>query len=433
MKSAQLLAKSGTFFVIIFTIIPILLWLPFLSVSTLPSVFLSLGQIFALSSVVLYSINFILSTRLRFFEIFFGGLNRMYIIHHIVGAVAFVLILFHPLFIALSYAFISIDAAVTLLWPSFDNLPVWFGIAALLVTIVLLFLTLYVKIEYDLWKKTHKFLGLGFFLVSIHVFLTKSFLDSNFPLKMYIYIFIVLAIFSFTYKTLLGRILVRKRKFTVSSIREVVKDIWEISLVPADKKPVFYHSGQFIFINPKVLGIANEEHPFSVVSKASSTPLVIASKSVGNFTASLKLLTPGNTVLVEGPFGQFGWEYHPSPKQIWIAGGIGITPFVSMAKSLPTEGITVDLYYTVKDNSEAAYVSELMNTVSENKNIHAFLQPSKQKGRLSADIIKHNSQSFSEAAFFICGPPPMMKSMREQLNKLGIKNRKIYSEEFSLN
>ena len=357
----------------------------------------------------------------------------MYIVHHLTGAAAFILVLFHPLFIALSYAFLSVDAAVSLLIPSLDNLPVWFGIVALLVTIVLLVLTLYIKLEYDLWKKTHKFLGGAFFLIAVHVFLTKSFLDSMPLLKGYIYLFIFLALLSFVYKTLLGRFLVRKRAFTVSSIQEVAKEIWEIALDTKDHKPYLYHSGQFIFINPKNVGIANEEHPFSVVSKANEVPLVLASKTVGSFTTTLKLLQKQDTVLVEGPYGRFGWEYHPAKKQIWIAGGIGITPFVSMALSLPSEGYQVDLYYTVKDKSEAAYIDDLAKASGVNKNFRVFLISSKERGRLTAEMIKASSQIFPESTFFVCGPPPMMKSMRQQLNKLGVKNTKIHTEEFSLN
>lgn len=433
MKNSNLLAKSGMYIIICAAIFPLLLWLPMATFTSPSSLFLSIGQALALSSVILYSINFILATRLRIFEPFFGGLNRMYIVHHLVGAAAFILVLFHPLFIALSYAFLSVDAAVALLIPSLDNLPVWFGIVALIATIVLLIITLYIKLEYDLWKKTHKFLGGAFFLIAVHVFLTKSFLDSMPVLKGYVYIFMFLALLSFIYKTLLGRFLVRKRAFTVTKITEVVKDIWEIDLDTVDHKPYWYHSGQFIFINPKNIGIANEEHPFSVVSKANELPLVLASKTVGSFTTTLKLLQKGDKVLVEGPYGRFGWEYYPAKKQIWIAGGIGITPFVSMARTLPSQGYQVDLYYTVKDKSEAAYLEDLVAVSGTNPNFRVFLISSKERGRLTAEIVKVSSQIFPESTFFVCGPPPMMKSMREQLNKLGVKNTKIHTEEFSLN
>ncbi|HBC72775.1 MAG: Membrane flavodoxin oxidoreductase [Candidatus Amesbacteria bacterium GW2011_GWB1_47_19] len=429
----RLVSSSGPSIVILLALVPAVLWWQFADFSPASAFWLSLGQIAALTGYSLFCLNFILSTRIKILEPLFSGLNRVYVFHHLVGAAGLILLLFHPLMITVSYLNISLKAAVDFIWPSVSNLPVYFGIAAMSLFIILMVLTLYVKLEYDFWKKTHKYLGLALFLASLHVFLIGSTLAASPPLKIYMLLLTGLAAGCFIYHTLLGRYLIRKLAYTVSVVRALSPDTLEISLIPRNSKDLAFSPGQFIFITPLVQGIMRQSHPFSLTSVPGKQILTVAAKQVGDFTATLNLLRPDNPVLVEGPFGRFSYEYFPHPKQLWIAGGIGITPFVSMAAALDTRpGLQVDFYYSVKGKSEAVYSDLLSKIADTTPGFNFQLHETSKKGRLTGEIIASRLPDLTDREIFLCGPPTMMTGLRNQFRKLHIPNSHIHSEEFSL-
>lgn len=155
-------------------LIPILIW--FLAMpwpSRFGNIYListSFGQIAGLAGMTMFSLALILSARFRFLEGYFGGLDKMYKLHRIYGGVGFILILLHPLLVMLAYFQFSLKLAALFLLPGQD-LIIDLGIYSLLLIMLLIILTLYVKLRYEVWKFSHKFLGLAFFLAGLHVFL----------------------------------------------------------------------------------------------------------------------------------------------------------------------------------------------------------------------------------------------------------------------
>src|SRR5260221_6771840 len=84
------------------------------------SSFKSIAELLGLIGVSLFSLNFVLSTRMKILEDFFGGMNRMYIAHHIFGGVALILLLFHPLATAASLMQYSLKGAALYIFPGAD-------------------------------------------------------------------------------------------------------------------------------------------------------------------------------------------------------------------------------------------------------------------------------------------------------------------------
>ena len=152
---------------------------------------------------------------------------------------------------------------------------------------------------------------------------------------------------------------------------------------------------------------------------------------VGDYTSLLKKLTKDTPVKLEGPYGRFCYHYH-GKNQIWIAGGIGITPFLSMAGSLNDPSYNIDLFYSVHNQQEAIYLNELVHISSRIKGFRVFPFYTEAQGRLNAEIVQATVGNLKGKEIFLCGPPPMMKALRSQFNKLKVHNRKIHSEEFQL-
>lgn len=419
---------TGIVVVAIGSLLPILLWYP---QSSREINLLNISRVFALVGTVLFSTNFILSARLKSLESFFGGLNKIYIIHHTIGQLALIFLCFHPLLLGVSYLKTSVEAAFLVLFPPLNQPATWFGFFSLSLLIILLVLTLFVRLPYHIWKLTHKFMGLSLFLASLHVFLIPSDISVNPSLRFYMLGVIFIGLGFYFYRTFLGRFFIKRQKYKVESV-SFGKAITQITMSPVNGIVPKYLPGQFIFVSFLANGVSRESHPFSLTSSPNDSQIAIAAKVSGDYTGKLTSLKVGSIAQIEGPFGRFSYKESPRVKQIWIAGGIGITPFVSMAKSLPEEKYDIKLYHSVGTKQETVFNSLLNGISSTNTNFSYKLIETKKTGRLTSDMITKEILDFKERDVFICGPLPMMKNLRYQFNKLGIRNSHIFTEEFSL-
>jgi predicted ferric reductase len=439
-------------------LVPVVFWVHMHPISTIhgfPAIMLSIGRVTGLVGMVMYAMNLVYATRLRFLEWFFGGLNRVYIAHHMLGGLALAFLSLHPLFLALRYVQVSLQQAALLLLPNgilplpalfsrhavlhgqvLEQWAIFFGIIAFWGMVVLLLVTFFINIPYRIWLFTHKFLGVAFFFGGLHVLFITSDTSKNGPLKYYILTITVLGLIAYIYKTLAGKILIRRYKYTVDSLRVVGGSVMEIYL-KAQSSALNFKPGQFVFVrflNAHKGGVSSEWHPFSISSAPHEPHLRISVKGLGDYTNKLNGLLPGVQAEVEGAYGRFSYTKADNRDQIWVAGGIGITPFLSMARSLPPTGYRIDLYYSVKTSSELIDWKALELIGSHRKNnfrIFPYIGD-QQKGHLSADFIEQNSGGLAGKEIFICGPPPMMDGLRAQFKKKAVPGVRLHTEEFAM-
>jgi predicted ferric reductase len=427
--------KWGWIAITLIAFAPIVLWL---FAPTYPSRFhdfettlTNLGQISGLIGTVLLSLNFILTTRLKSLEKYFRGLNDVYVKHELFGKIAFGLLLFHPLLLISKYTNGSLKEILVFLLPGaqWDNN---FGVLSLGLMLVLIVLTLYLRPRYNFWKITHKFFGLALALAGLHIFLIPSDVSTYMPLRVYILAFIALGLLAYTYKTLLGWLLVPKDIFEVTDVKKLNKNVVEISFKP--KKPFEYKAGQFCFVGFDDNSLGQETHPYSFVSAPHQDVIKMGIKNLGDYTKKLPGLKTGALAKIEGPFGIFNYENACFKKQIWIAGGIGITPFVSMAEDLLHRGADydVDLFYAVNEKEDAVYLDRLQDIAKElDGAFKVHTNYFEKDGFLTADKVKEVVKSFDKKNIFVCGPPKMMEMIKKGCAELGVDPATIRSEEFS--
>jgi len=437
MKLRALLSHSGVAAIVVLAAIPLVLWalggsLP-IRFASFASASRSVGQIAGLAGMALFAMGLIIEGRFRFVEPYFGGINRLYNIHHTVGALAFTLLLVHPLSLAAQYIPISVQYSMQFL-VSLNDVAIDLGKAALALMAALLAITFYAALKHETWRATHRWLGFAFFFGGLHAFLVGSDVTRYKPLFAYMLALVVLGLGAWLWRAVLRLYTLREYPYRVADVKRINDNVVSIALAPEGK--TFRHKpGQFAFVRFDGLGSRFESHPFSFTSASSDSHISFCVKAVGDFTSMLYLLKPGAAARLEGPFGVFSYTRGAFKRQLWIAGGIGITPFLSMVRSLkdePDREYRIDLYYTVVKPSDAVMLGELKEIAARDSRFRVIEHFSGEQGYLTADAIAKSSDGVDKTSVFLCGPPPFMHSLTSQLRRLGVRARNIYTEEFRL-
>lgn len=390
----------------------------------------SFGQLTGLVALTLFSLTFLMTTRLKIVEKLFGGLDRGYRIHQITGSIAFVLALGHPLLLVADLIPSNLKQAAIYLLPS-KSLAVNLGIIALVAMAALIILTIYISMKYQNWKLSHKLFGIVFFIAVAHSFLIPTDL-TYYPLLWYFMaILSVIGIISYLYGSFLRFYLRRPYEYAVESVT-TKGSVIILELAPVGKK-LEHKAGQFAFIKFVEGGMSGEYHPFSISSSPYEKNLRFAIKSLGDYTADLQDAKKGMRVQVEGPYGAFN-EFDESKNQVWVAGGIGITPFLALVSSLKDSKTKIDgtFFYSVKTREEAIFLGELTSGANA-AGIRVIPWVAEEKGFLTAEkIASEAGENFSKSQFLICGPPAMMHALFGQLRQMGIRKSMVMFEDFSL-
>lgn len=399
--------------------------------SSLSQAINGVGRLAGIVGLSLYAWNLILSARIGVIERQFGGLDKLYKSHHMIGGIAFILLLIHPLLIVGGYAVVSLASVYQLLVPNFDDLALQAGKVALGGLIGVLFITFYAWVSHERFMWIHRLTGV-FFAVGVYhaFFVSGSRVLQIQPLAWYLAILSITAIALFAYRFVFKSVRPR-RKFRVESVKDL-GGAWELVLKPV-RRGIEHKAGQFAFVTLIGANIPQQTHPFTIASGQSENNLRFTIKNLGDFTAQLGSLKAGDVAFVEGPYGTFNYHAVGRKKQVWIAGGIGITPFLAMARSLAkSDGVDAHLFYSVAEAKQAYHADELAKLAKESGGHFSFtLHDSSKQGLLDAELISKQLADVRGREVMICGPGGMMKALRQQFTQQGVEKNHIQSEEFS--
>jgi len=221
-------------------------------------------------------------------------------------------------------------------------------------------------------------------------------------------------------------------KTKIIEIKEVADGTIEVSL----KKPVGFDfkAGQYAQLGVLKLRYSDYQGASRVLSMASSPldkeKVSFTFRDTGSgFKKTIKNLLPGDEVQIEGPYGFCTIpekSYHPV---VLIAGGIGITPYLSMMRFASESKLDfpLTLLYANRNRSGAAYLKELQEIANSRDNIvlkSIF-------GKMDEKFIKNNLKNIKDCVFHIAGPPGMIAFVRNMLYSLGVDEEKVFSEEFT--
>ncbi|MFW6243653.1 MAG: ferric reductase-like transmembrane domain-containing protein, partial [Desulfovibrionales bacterium] len=382
----------------------------------------------SLSVTVLMCWCILLSTRWRFLEEWFHGLDKVYQVHKRLGRLAFFIILLHPICLGLDQLphLIDVLGDMWFVVPEGDTY-LWgqnLGVAALLVMSLLVALTLWIKPPYHLWKRSHEWFGLVLGMVVAHILLVDADIAAYPLLRLWMYGLLLLALGAFTYIRFLYRYLGPHFRYRVSRI-EKTEDILELTFTPVEEKMDFKPS-QFVYLSVERPDISPEPHPYSIACGYNlAARFKLGIKQVGDHTRSLDRLTTGDPVTVYGPYGRFSEPFLSGERDcLFIGGGIGITPMISMAASLAAAGTPVELHYAGRSRGVMAYADRLGETLGAALSLHC---DDEGDTALNLDALLG---ALGERHLYICGPRGLIDAARAGAEAAGIPAGRVHVELF---
>ncbi|MGZ5651521.1 MAG: FAD-dependent oxidoreductase [Usitatibacter sp.] len=214
-----------------------------------------------------------------------------------------------------------------------------------------------------------------------------------------------------------------------------------------EKPPGFvFKPGQAIdVVLPGSPGRASQDsrHAFSLVSAPYEASLVVATRMRDSaFKRALKALPIGDRVQIEGPFGSLTMHKERARPAVFMAGGIGVTPFMSILRQAASDRLPQPLLllYSNRRPEDAAFLDELQQLSGLNGNFRllATMTESGKSARpwagetrlIDEAVVKEAVAGLTAPIFYLAGPPAMVRAMREVLNRGGVEDDDVRGEEF---
>jgi ferredoxin-NADP reductase len=200
----------------------------------------------------------------------------------------------------------------------------------------------------------------------------------------------------------------------------------------------------FTLINPPETDAEGNIRTFSIASAPHEEDLMIATRIRDTaFKRVLKSMPLGAAITVDGPQGSFALRASSPRPSILLAGGVGITPFRSMALDASTSrhAHRLLLLYSNRRPEDAAFLHELEDLAAKNKNFALVatmteMQKSKQTwsghtGVIDKAMLAQFGANVTAPLCFVAGPPAMVDGLKKTLTSAGIKEEDIRAEDFS--
>jgi predicted ferric reductase len=191
-------------------------------------------------------------------------------------------------------------------------------------------------------------------------------------------------------------------------------------------------AGQFIYLHVGGDG-AWREHPFSVAGIDADGQVRLSIRTLGADTRRMHAeLAPGLPATITGPYGMFDFTLG-GDRQVWIAGGIGVVPFLSWLEALtPENRYDIDLFYTVPSIADALYLPELLAASERLPGLRIHPVFSRTQGHLDGTIIANAIGPLPAGLHaFLCGPVGMVDDISRDLRRNGVPRDYIHAEHFS--
>jgi predicted ferric reductase len=297
------------------------------------------------------------------------------------------------------------------------------------------------RLNYEWWRLGHGVIALGIIIVALaHVFQVGHYTEALWK-KALIGLLVAGSAYPIVHTRIIRPWLSRRRPWRVLEVRAERDESWSLTLEPDGHDGMRFRPGQFAWITINDSPFTLQQHPFSFSSSARSSEIRFTAKERGDFTSTWSRIQPGTRAYLEGPFGSFVPDPSPGTGLFMIMGGIGITPAMSILRTLRDAGDTrpvILIYGNV--TWEAVAFREELDELAESLNlrvIHLLEDPpagwDAESGFVTRELLeKYLPDEPDTFQYFICGPKPLMDIAEIELRNLGMDWTRVYSERFQI-
>jgi len=399
------------------------------------------GQFLAAEAVLLLSIALALVSTLRWVEPWFDGIDRAMVWHRRVAMSALILLVAHiaittnphPSTAGPALAVTGMLGLVVLaVWAI---LPRWQSIApaklhSLVLTVRRLPGVRWVSRllgNYERWRVGHRFTGLFVASGFTHGLLDGTAFDVPLPRWSFVAVGGTGLAF-YLYRELLARFFVPLHDYQVATVQVLDGGYTEIGLRPLGRRLAFI-PGQFAMLYLEAKD-GWHRHPFTISSAPEESTIRFAVKALGDDTSRARSVKPGMPAILGGAHGRFtylrGTQY-----QAWIAGGIGITPFLSWLRGATNEQLPERVYLFYSGNGPAPWADEIHAIAARHPCLHAYFIDTRADGRLTPErVLTTAAIDPRQLSVFMCGPKQMLDAFEVQLHRGGVRSLNIHREHY---
>jgi 3-phenylpropionate/trans-cinnamate dioxygenase ferredoxin reductase subunit len=389
--------------------------------------------------MALLGLQTIPTSRLKFFTKLFP-MDTLYTFHHRLSIFTFLIILIHPILL-----FINNPATLQLLNLATAPWRARAGVIAVVAMLALVATSVWrelMKIKYDIWRWVHdalSFLAIG--LALFHMFKVNYYMSLTYQKVIWlvltgIWLSIIL------YIRVARPIIMIKKPYKVVRVQQERGQSWSLYLKPDGHEGMSFEAGQFAWITNESPFIFRE-NPFSFSTSSESDDKVIGFtiKELGDFTKTIKNFKPGDIVYVDGPYGTFSMDEHRCKEMVYIAGGIGSAPVMSMLRTLADRNCEKKMIFFYGNPTwESVIYREELEELEQKLNlklVHVLEKPPEgwegESGFINADILKrYLSENYKDMTYFLCGPLPMIEAVEGALHKIHVPVLHIFSEQYEM-
>jgi 3-phenylpropionate/trans-cinnamate dioxygenase ferredoxin reductase subunit len=367
------------------------------------------------------------------------SLEKLYDFHHKLSITTSILVLLHPILLFLDGVPLRL---LNILQGSWRTRA---GVIAVLAVIILIITSVWrkpVKLRYDIWRYVHNLMtyiavGLGLY----HMFLVNHFLSLVHQKVIWltltgIWVLIILIV------KIIKPLIISLKPYEVTSIKQERGSCWSLDFKPVGHEGFKFSAGQFAWISRKSPFLYYENpFSFSTDSDVNDGSFGFTIKELGDFTNTIKGFKPGDKVYIDGPYGTFSMDNFKCKEVVFIAGGIGSAPVMSMLRTMSSRGDKTPLifFYGSPSWDEIIYREELeeLSLKLDLKLIHVLEKPYEgwrgETGYISLNLLKeYLPGDYQEWIYFMCGPLPMLNAMEKYLAELQVPHKNIHSEKYDM-
>lgn len=390
------------------------------------------------SGLAMMGLQFGLTARFRYVTEPWGE-DVIYHFHRQISLIAVALIVAHPIILFIERPeLLGLLNSFTAPWRArFAALSTY----SLIALVVMALWRTKLRLRYETWHVTHLVLAVVAVTAGIVHMVGWSFYLGD-PWKRGLWIGLtVFWIGLLVYVRVVKPLFVLRRPYIVSEVRKERGDTWTLVMKPDGHAGLRFRPGQFGWLTVYGSPFKITAHPFSFSSSAAAADgrIEMAIRELGDFTGDIGKVPVGRRAYIDGPYGAFTTG-HPADMHVLIAGGVGITPMMSIIRTLADQGDKrpVVLLYGSKDWDVITFREELeaMEARLDLTVVHVLENPpddwTGERGFVTADVLRrHLPPPYADHEYFICGPDVMMDAIESALERLSVPITKYHSERYS--